>query len=72
MHDAPRKSNARGRGCNHSMSHHFNTALAARDPRLNVADAYLFDAAAERTVMVMMCNADAGLSAPATFHAAAL
>jgi hypothetical protein len=54
------------------MSHHFNTALAARDPRLNVADAYLFDAAAERTVMVMMCNADAGLSAPATFHAAAL
>jgi hypothetical protein len=27
------------------MSHHFDTQLATRDPRLNVADAYLFDAA---------------------------
>ncbi len=54
------------------MSHHFDTRLATRDPRLNVADAYLFDAAPDRTVMVMTCNADAALSAPAAFHPAAL
>jgi Domain of unknown function (DUF4331) len=54
------------------MSHHFDTQLATRDPRLNVADAYLFDAAPDRTVMVMTCCADAVLSAPATFHPAAL
>jgi hypothetical protein len=54
------------------MSHHFDTRLANRDPRLNVADAYLFDAAPDRTVMVMTCCADAALSAPAAFHPAAL
>jgi hypothetical protein len=54
------------------MSHHFDTRLATRDPRLNVADAYLFDAARDHTVMVMTCSADAGLSAPAAFHPAAL
>jgi hypothetical protein len=54
------------------MSHHFGTRLATRDPRLNVADAYLFDAAPDRTVMVMTCSADAGLSAPAAFHPGAL
>jgi hypothetical protein len=54
------------------MSHHLDTQLATRDPRLNVADAYLFDAAPDRTVMVMTCSADAALSAPAAFHPAAL
>jgi hypothetical protein len=54
------------------MSDHFDTRLASRDPRLNVADAYLFDAAPDRTAMVMTCSADAALSAPATFHPAAL
>jgi hypothetical protein len=54
------------------MSHHFDTRLAIRDPRLNVADAYLFDAAPDRTVMVMTCCADAALSAPAAFHPSAL
>jgi uncharacterized protein DUF4331 len=54
------------------MSHHFDTQLATRDPRLNVTDAYLFDAAPHRTVMVMTCSADAELSAPAAFHPAAL
>jgi hypothetical protein len=54
------------------MSHHFDTRLATRDPRLNVADAYLFDAAPDRAVMVMTCSADAALSAPAAFHPAAL
>src|ERR1700759_3152134 len=54
------------------MSHHFDTRRATRDPRLNVADAYLFDADPDRTGMVMTCGADAGLSAPAAFHPAAL
>ena len=54
------------------MAHQSGTRLATRDPRLNVADAYLFDAAPDRTVMVMTCSADAGLSAPAAFHPAAL
>ena len=54
------------------MSHHFDTRLATRDPRLNIADAYLFAAAHDRTVMVMTCSVDAALSAPAAFHPAAL
>jgi Domain of unknown function (DUF4331) len=54
------------------MSHQFDTRLATGDPRLNVADAYLFDAAPDRTLMVMTCSADAALSAPAAFHPAAL
>jgi hypothetical protein len=54
------------------MSHHFDTQFATGDPRLNVADAYLFDAAPDRTVMVMTCSTDAGLSAPAAFHPGAL
>ena len=54
------------------MSPHFDTRLATGDPRLTVANAYLFDAAPERTVMVMTCNTDAAGSAPAAFHPAAL
>jgi hypothetical protein len=54
------------------MAHHFDTRPATRDPRFNVADAYLFDAAPGRTVMAMTCSADAALSAPVTFHPAAL
>ena len=50
------------------MSHHFDTQLAAQDPRLNVADAYLFRGAPGHTVMAMTSNADAGISAPDTFH----
>jgi hypothetical protein len=40
-----------------------DTLLAARDPRLNFTDAYLFDVAPDRTVMVMTCSGDAALSA---------
>jgi hypothetical protein len=54
------------------MSYHFDTRFATRDPRLNVADAYLFDATPDRTVMVMTCSTDAAPSAPAAFHPAAL
>ena len=50
------------------MSHRLDTRLASRDPRLNVADMYLFDASADRTVMVMTFAADA----QAAFHPAAL
>jgi hypothetical protein len=39
------------------MSHHFGTQLVTGDPRLNVTDAYLFDAAPDRTMMVMTCGA---------------
>jgi hypothetical protein len=54
------------------MSRPFDTQFATGDPRLNVADAYLFDAPPDRTVMVMTCRADAAPSTPAAFHPAAL
>jgi hypothetical protein len=54
------------------MSHHFDTRRAARDPRLNIADVYLFDAAPDRTAMVMTCCTEGALSASAAFHPAAL
>jgi hypothetical protein len=54
------------------MSHRFDTRLAARDPRLNVADAYLFAAGSDRTVMVMTCGADGTLADQAAFHPTAL
>ena len=53
------------------MSHHLDIRLATCDPRLNIADVYLFDSAPDRTVMVMTCGADAALSGHATFHPAA-
>ena len=62
-HGAPRSPSPAGGVQPRSMSHHFDTQLATRDPRLNAADAYLFDAAPDRTVMVMTCSADAALSA---------
>jgi hypothetical protein len=57
-HGAQRSPSPAGGGAARSMSHHFDTQLATRDPRLNVADAYLFDAAPDRTVMVMICSTD--------------
>jgi hypothetical protein len=50
------------------MSHHFDTKLAREDPSLNVCDLYLFEGAPGTTVMVMMVNPDAGLSAPDALH----
>jgi hypothetical protein len=55
-----------------SMLHDFDSRVVTGDPRLNVTDAFLFDAAPDRTVMVMTCCADAGLSAPTAFHPGAL
>lgn len=50
------------------MSHHFDTILAKQDPSLNVCDFYLFQGAANTTVMAMTVNPDVGLSAPDTLH----
>jgi hypothetical protein len=50
------------------MSHHFDTDQAKQDPRLNCCDLYLFRGRPGTTVMAMTSNADAGISAPDTFH----
>ena len=54
------------------MSHHFDTATAREDPRINLNDFYLFDGSPGTTVMAMTVNPDAGLSAPQTLHDEAL
>jgi hypothetical protein len=50
------------------MSHHFDTATARDDPRINVCDFYLFVGRPGATVMAMTVNPDAGISAPDTFR----
>jgi hypothetical protein len=50
------------------MSHHFDTATARDDPRINVCDFYLFVGRPATTVMAMTVNPDAGISAPDTFR----
>jgi len=50
------------------MSHHFDTALAREDPRLNLLDFYLFRGESGTTVMAMTVNPNAGTKAPDTFH----
>jgi Domain of unknown function (DUF4331) len=50
------------------MSHHFDTAIAREDPRLNILDFYLFRGQADTTVMAMTVNPNAGAKAPDTFH----
>jgi Domain of unknown function (DUF4331) len=50
------------------MSHHFDTALAREDPRLNICDFYLFRGQAGTTIMAMTVNPNAGTKAPDTFH----
>lgn len=54
------------------MSHHFDTALAREDPRLNICDFYLFRGPSATTVMAMTVNPNAGTKAPDTFHEDAL
>ena len=49
-------------------SHHFDTALTKEDPRLNVADMYLFGGQAESTATALTSNADTGISAPDALH----
>jgi hypothetical protein len=50
------------------MSHHFDTALAREDPRLNILDFYIFRGRPGTTVMAMTVNPNAGTKAPDTFH----
>src|SRR3984885_11820880 len=50
------------------MSHHFDTAIAREDPRLNILDLYLFRGQSGTTVMAMTGNTNAGTKAPDTFH----
>src|ERR1700733_6505759 len=50
------------------MSHHFDTALAREDPRLNILDFYLFRGRSGSTVMAMTVNPNAGTKAPDIFH----
>jgi hypothetical protein len=50
------------------MSHHFDTATAREDPRLNLCDFYLFRGQAGTTVMALTVNPNAGTKAPDTFH----
>src|ERR1700719_501628 len=50
------------------MSHHFDTAIAREDPRLNLLDFYLFRGQPGTTVMAMTVNPNAGTQAPDTFH----
>ena len=48
------------------MSHHFDTAIAREDPRLNILDFYLFRGQPGTTVMAMTVNPNAGTKAPDT------
>jgi Domain of unknown function (DUF4331) len=50
------------------MSHHFDTAIAREDPRLNLLDFYLFRGQPGTAVMAMTVNPNAGTKAPDTFH----
>ena len=50
------------------MSHHFDTAIAREDPRLNLLDFYLFRGQSGTTVMAMTVNPNAGTKGPDTFH----
>ena len=50
------------------MSHHFDTAIAREDPRLNLLDFYLFRGQSDTTLMAMTVNPNAGTNAPDTFH----
>ena len=50
------------------MSHHFDTAIAREDPRLNLCDFYLFRGQSGTTVMAMTVNPNAGTKAPDIFH----
>ncbi|MYS20949.1 protein of unknown function [Streptomyces sp. DvalAA-14] len=50
------------------MSHHFDTATARRDPRLNLCDFYLFRGRPGHVAMILTVNPNAGVKASDTFH----
>ena len=55
-----------------NISHHFDTPTGHEDPRLNLADFYLFDASLGRTVMAMTVNPEAAPGMAAPFRAEGL
>ena len=54
------------------MSHHFDSAAARADGRINPCDPYAFPAAPGTTALILTVNPDAGRSSPATFRPDAL
>ena len=55
-----------------SVSHHFDSAAARADGRINPCDLYAFPAAPGTTALILTVNPDAGRSSPATFRPDAL
>jgi len=55
-----------------SVSHHFDSAAARADGRINPCDLYAFPAAPGTTALILTVNPDAGRSSPATFWPDAL
>lgn len=55
------------------MSHHFDTAAAQQDGRLDLCDLYLFAGEApQTTVLILTVNPFAGQQSPVTFHPAGI
>ena len=50
------------------MSHHFDSAAARADGRINPCDLYAFPAAPGTTALILTVNPDAGRSSPPTFR----
>src|SRR5438093_13566932 len=54
------------------MSHHFDSAAARADGRINLCDLYAFPAGVDATALILTVNPDAGRSSPTTFRPDAL
>jgi hypothetical protein len=54
------------------VSHHFDSAAARADGRINPCDLYAFPAAPGTTALILTVNPDAGRSSPTTFRPSAL
>jgi hypothetical protein len=54
------------------MSHHFDSAAARADGRINLCDLYAFPAGVDASALPLTVNPDAGRSSPTTFRPDAL
>jgi len=54
------------------MSHHFDSAAARADGRINLCDLYAFPAGVDASALILTVNPDAGRSSPTTFRPDAL
>src|SRR6266705_1821471 len=54
------------------MSHHFDSAAARADGRINLCDLYAFPAGVGATALILTVNPDAGRSSPTMFRPDAL